>query len=934
RLRASARLICTLSTLAGGALRGLRSYVVGEGFTWRASARDDSVPKELVGAVQAAIDDFSDANEWPELQQELFMRSRRDGEYFLRNFDDSNGTLVVRTVEPEQVLEPVNYIPDTDSFGVFNDIDDLQTITGFWVSYDGDSGNGEEVDAQDMVHVKCNVDRMVKRGLTDFSYDAYDNLKSAGRLLENMTEGGAIQASIALLRQHEGSSSSVVSDFVTAAADYQQTNVMTGATQNVERFYPGKIVDAPKGMQITSPAFGTNPQNFVSVLQASLRAVAVRWNAPEWLVSGDASNNNYSSSITAESPFVKTCKCEQRFYGTRYRRTVWDAVRVRCEAGRLRAGGRTYTYEEVRALVDIQGEPPTIEVRNKQEEASTNATYVQARVKSVQTTQQELGLDSDQEARNIEEWDERFGGQGQQLPMPGQAGADGEGSPFDQGGQTGQSGADSTSELRASVGGSQALLSLQTSVYKGEVPREAAIANAQIVFGFSAEQAAALFPDVPPQKTADDGQAPGPGGNAGTAGVPPLSSSGQDDSEGGQLPSPFTEAVHRDRRGHKYCTDDSTGKRTGCGDPKAHASNERNQKAPLTVKRAHNAIANLKAQDLSPAQWRMAFEGLVADLNRMTKAELTDLKKSLNLEGSGTKAVLARKVADRAIHGIEKRPRAEKPAAKGKAPEKPAGPVAGPAGDDFDVVLGDLPDLAPDDKSSGEPAAEKPAKREPVKIDAEEGARGFLDYLAFPDSEDDRLRDDQIARLATAVPGATVVVRRLRGEEDGVELLYRDVHEGVNAHRSLRLDKKKGLVAYNHFVGIDEGSPYKGKGFELFAAQVEQLREIGVKELRCHAAGDAELRQVDPQEHNGYYTWPRLGYNAPLTQSELHAMPKAIRQRLPRSKPTMLDLYETKEGRDYWRDHGGPKEMTFDLSEGSRSLAVLAAYQKEREARR
>jgi phage gp29-like protein len=60
----------------------------------------------------------------------------------------------------------------------------------------------------------------------------------------------------------------------------------------------------------------------------------------------------------------------------------------------------------------------------------------------------------------------------------------------------------SANELRASVGGSQALLSLQQAVYAGEVPREAAIANAQLLFGFDPMEAQLLFPDVMPEATA------------------------------------------------------------------------------------------------------------------------------------------------------------------------------------------------------------------------------------------------------------------------------------------------------------------------------------------------------------------------------------------------------------------------------------------------
>jgi uncharacterized protein len=44
-----------------------------------------------------------------------------------------------------------------------------------------------------------------------------------------------------------------------------------------------------------------------------------------------------------------------------------------------------------------------------------------------------------------------------------------------------------------------AIASLQQQVYSGQIPRQAAIANAQLLFGFSAQEAEALFPDIPPK---------------------------------------------------------------------------------------------------------------------------------------------------------------------------------------------------------------------------------------------------------------------------------------------------------------------------------------------------------------------------------------------------------------------------------------------------
>jgi len=78
-----------------------------------------------------------------------------------------------------------------------------------------------------------------------------------------------------------------------------------------------------------------------------------------------------------------------------------------------------------------------------------------------------------------------------------------------------------TGELAQTVGGLTAISALQQSYYEGKIPQEACIANVVLLFGFSREQAASLFPEIPPEKlTEDEGQAP-PEGAAPEAEAPP-----------------------------------------------------------------------------------------------------------------------------------------------------------------------------------------------------------------------------------------------------------------------------------------------------------------------------------------------------------------------------------------------------------------------------
>jgi hypothetical protein len=69
------------------------------------------------------------------------------------------------------------------------------------------------------------------------------------------------------------------------------------------------------------------------------------------------------------------------------------------------------------------------------------------------------------------------------------------------------------------------------------------------------------------------------------------------------------------------------------------------------------------------------------------------------------------------------------------------------------------------------------------------------------------------------------------------------------------------LICINESIRIKNNSSYKGKGYQLFVAQVEALKEAGIDRIDTYASGSAKY--ID--EANGYYTWPRMGYDANIS---------------------------------------------------------------------
>src|SRR6202008_1833776 len=104
--------------------------------------------------------------------------------------------------------------------------------------------------------------------------------------------------------------------------------------QDLESYPAGTVLRPSAGMQYKpGPAGSERNTNFLLVGQYVLRGIAVRWNMPEYLISSDASNANYASSLVAESPFVKAREADQQFYKRHFGSLLWKVGRLAWEAG-------------------------------------------------------------------------------------------------------------------------------------------------------------------------------------------------------------------------------------------------------------------------------------------------------------------------------------------------------------------------------------------------------------------------------------------------------------------------------------------------------------------------------------------------------------------------------------------------------------------------
>jgi hypothetical protein len=414
RSRGLARWLATRNLWATATLNDLTNYAIKLGFTYEAQPKKrwatDEVVKELALLVQDVVDNFAEQNRAPQVEREAFWWSRPDGECIYRFFDQRDGGTLIRPVLPEQLRQPLGSPPEC-SYGIETDPHDILSLRAFYVDYHGNSpdqyahGDFDEIPADEIAYLKLNVHSTVKRGLSDFfcCAPAFDELD---KLLHNMRITAGVQSAVAHYERFTNLTSDALADFKARRKDLNRPQIqhpISGRTLDMEHHEAGQVRLINGNREFIPPPLAQNTTNHISILQAATRTLGRRWSMPEYMASGDASNANYSSTLVAGSPFVNEMECEQDRYRTYFLDWRWIAVRNAARAGVFTLGGRRFTFEEIRRLVDLHATPPQVAIANKQAEAAVDHQDLAARVTSLQALRAKRGYDNDKIRQDLAE---------------------------------------------------------------------------------------------------------------------------------------------------------------------------------------------------------------------------------------------------------------------------------------------------------------------------------------------------------------------------------------------------------------------------------------------------------------------------------------------------------------------------------------------------
>jgi hypothetical protein len=212
-------------------------------------------------------------------------------------------------------------------------------------------------------------------------------------------------------------------------------------------------------------------------------------------------------------------------------------------------------------------------------------------------------------------------------------------------------------------------------------------------------------------------------------------------------------------------------------------------------------------------------------------------------------------------------------------------------------------------KKGREQALKEQLSKPPVLLgQGEHESRARAVRRLFPESN---LSTEELPKLVGAPNGGRVTAY---ANQAGDQIHFGMDHPHVKEFsRTLHRTPDGKLVMSNNLFFLKKAHRGSGMGLDVFSSEVRQLAALGVDRIDT-CAGKGGIM-------NGYYTWARLGYDAPLDAGFQKRLPPALA-----GAKTVQDLMTTPEGRDHWKANGYMTPMSFDLTPGSGSLKVLDAY--------
>lgn len=280
--------------------------------------------------VQEYWDAWAERNDFDMTAKEIVNRVIRDGEMFNRWFPPkgTGGDIQMRFVNPAEI-KPGN--SGQPVHGIQVNPDDYKDVEFYQRTHTAPAPSttiiSEDIPAEEMDHLKIGVDSDVKRGVS-FYIGIGRFMNEYDKWLDDRIKLNKIRHFFNVVGEPT-SGATAISDMKAKLPDVTYGAPTTGKDTQKQAVRSGSLLFT-KGVKWTLQSLKINAADTKDDGRAIQLMIAVGTNIPEYITRADASNANYSSSMVAESPFVRAMQSWQHFFKLYfkkvYRRVMTDAI--------------------------------------------------------------------------------------------------------------------------------------------------------------------------------------------------------------------------------------------------------------------------------------------------------------------------------------------------------------------------------------------------------------------------------------------------------------------------------------------------------------------------------------------------------------------------------------------------------------------------------
>ena len=408
-------------------IKNLTNYIVGSGVSW--TCQDENPD------VQKFVDDIclSPKVRFDRRQRSIVSRTLRDGELFVHILADQMGeTYALRFYPPGEITE-VKLDPQ--------DAETVQEYKREWTGPDNKK-QSKSIPADEIHHIKLDVDEDVPRG-RPLMEPILKRLTQYEKWLNGRITINEAKSNIVLEKIVTGSPSRVAT--VASSLPGTTKSAFTDDEFAVQMPRPGTVAVHSDTIKYQWTGANINAEDCKEDGRQIRLSIAAGVCMPEFLLTSDSSNANYSSTIIAESPFVKFVEACRFFFEQEFKllfgRMIQKGIAgkslpetstetIMSESARKKVNilkamkeqavdelqkgeydkkiaevnGEEENYEEntIPTNTEVDFEWPSIVTRNLFEETQAIEIHLNNKLVSKRTAQMRLGYDPDEEERLME----------------------------------------------------------------------------------------------------------------------------------------------------------------------------------------------------------------------------------------------------------------------------------------------------------------------------------------------------------------------------------------------------------------------------------------------------------------------------------------------------------------------------------------------------